>query len=313
MAMSKEQKRAYGEMKQQENHERWFNNLSAAITDNNLPWRKPWVGGTGSMPHNLVSKKAYRGGNIVQLWIEGMARGWTDLRFATRKQLIQKGYSIEGLTNGDGVNIQFFKRSNFTVEDDNGEEETRSRWLVRWYTVFCVEQCVDYVAPEMIVVDVVPESEMMTHFNDYIASQDTLDLHRKGVRAYYDTKKDEVVMPPHESFITPIGEVMTAFHEAIHSTGHVNRVERPLKSRFGSPEYAYEELIAEMGQLIVTLTLGGEFKPDSVVEDNANSQAYLKSWLAACKDKDKALSQAFSSAQTAADYILKSLMDSDDE
>tara|TARA_R110002167_G_scaffold51000_1_gene147983 strand:+ start:352 stop:1293 length:942 start_codon:yes stop_codon:yes gene_type:complete len=313
MTMNKEQRKAYGEMKQKDNNEQWFTNLSNAITDNNIPWRKPWVGGTGSMPRNLVSKKAYRGGNVVQLWVAGMTQGWTDLRFATRKQLIAKGYSIEGLTNADGVNIQFFKRSNFTVEDDNGEEETRSRWLVRWYTVFCVEQCTDYVAPVVETVDVVPESEMMIHFNDYIASQDTLDLHRKGVRAYYNTRKDEIVMPPHESFITPIGEVMTAFHEAIHSTGHVNRVERPLKSVFGSPEYAYEELIAEMGQLIVTLTLGGEFKPDSVVEDNANSQAYLKSWLAACKDKDKALSQAFSSAQTAADYILKSLMDGDDE
>ena len=313
MTMNKEQRKAYGEMKQKDNNEQWFTNLSNAITDNNIPWRKPWVGGTGSMPRNLVSKKAYRGGNVVQLWVAGMTQGWTDLRFATRKQLIAKGYSIEGLTNADGVNIQFFKRSNFTVEDDNGEEETRSRWLVRWYTVFCVEQCTDYVAPVVETVDVVPESEMMIHFNDYIASQDTLDLHREGVRAYYNTRKDEIVMPPHESFITPIGEVMTAFHEAIHSTGHVNRVERPLKSVFGSPEYAYEELIAEMGQLIVTLTLGGEFKPDSVVEDNANSQAYLKSWLAACKDKDKALSQAFSSAQTAADYILKSLMDGDDE
>lgn len=315
MAMNKEQKRAYGEMKQKENSERWFNNLSAAIIDNKIPWRKPWRGGAASMPRNLVSKKAYRGGNVIQLWVAGMTNGWSDLRFATRKQLLAKGYSIEGLTNDNAVNIQFFKRSKFTVEnEDTGEEETRSRWLVRWYSVFCVEQCVDYVAPETDEeVVVVPESEMMAHFQEYIDSQDTLDLHRKGVRAYYNLSKDEIVMPPHESFISPIGEVMTAFHEAIHSTGHVKRVERPLKSKFGSPEYAFEELIAEMGQLIVTLTLGGEFKPDAVVEDNANSQAYLKSWLAACKDKDKALSQAFSSAQNAADYIINSIQKEEEE
>ena len=166
---------------------------------------------------------------------------------------------------------------------------------------------------------------------------DTLNYHNKDIKFYVsnktttarvkkiwkkepitiewmnDIKKDEIVMPPHESFISPIGEVMTAFHEAIHSTGHVKRVERPLKSKFGSPEYAFEELIAEMGQLIVTLTLGGEFKPDAVVEDNANSQAYLKSWLAACKDKDKALSQAFSSAQNAADYIINSIQKEEEE
>ena len=149
MAMNKEQRRAYGEMKQKENSERWFDNLSAAIIDNKIPWRKPWRGGTASMPRNLVSKKAYRGGNVIQLWVAGMINGWSDLRFATRKQLLAKGYSIEGLTNDNAVNIQFFKRSKFTVEnEDTGEEETRSRWLVRWYSVFCVEQCVDYVAPE---------------------------------------------------------------------------------------------------------------------------------------------------------------------
>ena len=37
MAMNKEQRRAYGEMKQKENSERWFDNLSAAIIDNKIP------------------------------------------------------------------------------------------------------------------------------------------------------------------------------------------------------------------------------------------------------------------------------------
>jgi antirestriction protein ArdC len=72
MAMNKEQKKAYGAMKQKENSERWFENLSNAITDNKIPWRKPWRGGAASMPRNLVSKKAYRGGNVIQLWVAGM-------------------------------------------------------------------------------------------------------------------------------------------------------------------------------------------------------------------------------------------------
>ena len=88
--MTKEQKRAYGEMKQKENSERWFENLSNAIAENNIPWRKPWKGGAASMPRNLVSKKPYRGGNVIQLWVAGMINGWTDLRFATRKQLLAK-------------------------------------------------------------------------------------------------------------------------------------------------------------------------------------------------------------------------------
>jgi antirestriction protein ArdC len=110
-----------------------------------------------------------------------------------------------------------------------------------------------------------------------------------------------------------MGEVMTAIHEAVHSTGYATRLNRNLKSHFGSAEYAYEELIAELGSLIVTLTLGGEFKPDLVAEENANNVAYLQSWLKACKDKDKALNKAFGDAQKAADYILSAILGGEEE
>ena len=92
-----------------------------------------------------------------------------------------------------------------------------------------------------------------------------------------------------------------------HSTGHSTRLNRKLGNGFGSAEYAYEELIAELSSLIVTLTLGGEFKPDLVAEENANSVAYLQSWLKACKEQDKALNKAFSDAQESADFILATM------
>ena len=313
MKMSKEQKRAYGEMIQHKNMEQWFDNLRVAILESKLPWQQPWVGGSKSMPHNLVSGKPYRGGNIMQLWITAVSMGWTDLRFATRKQLLKKGQSIEGLTNDEGIQIQFYKPQKYTVENDDGEKETRRGWVTRWYTVFCVEQCNDYVAPEVEEVEAVPESDMMAHFRDYVDSQEYLVLERKGERAYYNSRDDVIGLPPHEIFKDSLGEVMTAFHEAVHSTGHKDRLARPLANKFGSSEYAYEELIAEMGQLLITLTLGGEFQPALVNEEHANNHAYLKCWLKACDDRDKMLSQAFSGAQKAADYIMDVLMDGDEE
>ncbi len=312
MAMSKAQKRNYAKTKDDEARAKWFDNLAKGIEGDALPWRKPWTpsAGVSCIPINMKSKKAYRGGNVMSLWIAGMLRGWTDLRFATRKQLMDAGYSIKGLTNDVGTTVRLFKPTVYEKENENGEKEKRSSFVIRYYTVFCVEQCEDYVAPVPEVdedVEVVPESEMMELFQMYVDSQSSLDFRRAGSRAYYSSSNDQIVLPPHESFNDPLGEVMTAMHEASHSTGYSTRLNRKLGNGFGSAEYAYEELIAELSSLIVTLTLGGEFKPNLVAEENANSVAYLQSWLKACKEQDKALNKAFSDAQESADFILATL------
>ena len=306
MAWSKEKKKAYGKSKAEASKATWYENLAAGIESNNIPWRKPWKGGA-TMPVNLKSKKAYRGGNIVALWFWGLGRGYTDLRFGTRKQLLEKGLSIKGLKNGEGCLIKYFKTSEYTkVDKETGEETIRNGYLTRWYEVFCVEQCEDYEAPEVKDenLSVTPESDMMESFYSYVASQKTLTLERKGSQAFYRINGDLIRLPKHEDFETQLGEVMTAMHEAVHSTGHPKRKERPLTPKFGTPEYAFEELVAELGALIVTLTLGGEFNPYVLQEEHANSQAYLKHWLAACKNQDNALDKAFSQAQAAADFIL---------
>jgi len=314
MAMSMKQKKEYAKMKTETANDEWFLKLEGAIQGDKIPWHKHWKGGKSDMPSNLVSKKSYRGGNVIMLWVEAMSNGWTDLRFATRKQLMAKKMSIKGLKNGTGVSIKFFKPTKYTKKNDEGDEEEHYGRTLRYYEVFCVEQCEDYVAPVVETVEeIVPTSDMMEHMDEYVASQSTLDYTRVGDKACYMPLEDKIVLPPHEAFTDTMGEVMTAIHEAVHSTGYATRLNRNLKSRFGSPEYAYEELIAELGSLIVTLTLGGEFKPDLVAEENANNVAYLQSWLKACKDKDKALNKAFGDAQKAADYILSAILGGEEE
>jgi antirestriction protein ArdC len=312
--MSMKQKKQYAKMKRETANDEWFQKLESAIQGDKIPWRKPWKGGKSSMPSSLASKKSYRGGNLVMLWVEAMANGWTDLRFATRNQLIQKKMSIKGLKNDTGTKIKYFEHTKYTKKNDKGEEEEHYGRVLRYYEVFCVEQCEDYVAPVVEnTEEIVPTSEIMEYMDEYVTSQVNLDYSRGGDRAYYSPEHDKIVLPPHDSFADSMGEVMTAIHEAVHSTGYATRLNRNLKSPFGSAEYAYEELIAELGSLIVTLTLGGEFKPDLVAEENANNVAYLQSWLKACKDKDKALNKAFGDAQKAADYILSAIQGGEEE
>lgn len=304
MTWTKDKKKAYGKAKSAASKDRWYENIAAGISENNIPWRKPWKGGM-SMPSNLKSKKPYRGGNVVSLWFRGLSEGWTDMRFGTRKQLIEAGYSIKGLSNDEGTDIKYFKTGKYEKENKDGEMESKTSYLTRWYNVFCVEQCEDYEKPEQKDMTTTPEHSMMEYFQSYVSSQETLTLERKGGRAFYRLKEDLIRLPTHEDFETPLGEVMTAMHEAAHSTGHPNREERSLSNKFGSPAYAFEELIAELTSLLTVLSLGGEFNPHCVEEEHANSQAYLKHWLKSCEEQDGALDKAFSQAQKASDFMLQ--------
>jgi antirestriction protein ArdC len=307
-------KRKYNPKKSKEWNEKceqaWFDTFAEAIQTNHLPWQKPWKpNGTGfdGIPSNLASKKEYRGGNTMRLMIEAMFRGWTDLRFATRKQLINAGLSIKGLKNGSGCIVKYAERKAYEEEQDDGTTEIKYRWIRKWYEVFNIEQCEDYEAPKPDpTVEVKPTHDMMKHFDDYIKNEG-ITFKTGGNRAFYRSSADLIQLPTHDSFITPIGEVMTAFHEAGHSTGHSSRLKRPLGNGFGSKAYAFEELIAELSSMLVVMRLGGEFVPDSVQEENANNAAYLQSWLKSCEDKDEALGMAFHEAQKAADYMIESI------
>jgi antirestriction protein ArdC len=310
MAYTAEQKREYSRQKKEDHRTEWLATIEQGIMNNDVPWRKPWKGGAYSgLPKNIKSKKAYRGSNTITLMLDAMFNGYSDMRWGTRKQLIEKGLSIKGLTSDTGTHIVFFKRSTYTKKNDDGEDETKASYVSRWYEVWNVEQCDDYEAPKVddTPVEAVPESEMMALFHTYVDSQDSLTLKRAGGRAFYRQSGDLIQLPKHDDFTTSLGEVMTAFHEAGHSTGHGTRLGRSLGNGFGSTAYAFEELIAEMASMFVTLTLGGDFDPTLVQEEHANSLSYLKNWLDACQDSGKAISLAFHQAQEAADYILDTL------
>ena len=64
--------------------------------------------------------------------------------------------------------------------------------------------------------------------------------------------------------------------------------------------------------MFTVMRLGGSFEPSKVLEENANSIAYLDNWLEACNDKDKALTAAFGEAQKASDYIINNCMGVDE-
>ncbi len=91
------------------------------------------------------------------------------------------------------------------------------------------------------------------------------------------------------------------FHEAVHSTGHKSRLNRPGVAELvakGGHEYSKEELVAEIGAAMLCGQAGIE------QETLDNSTAYIQSWLEALQGDNRMIVQAASAAQKAADYIL---------
>ncbi len=120
--------------------------------------------------------------------------------------------------------------------------------MMREYTVFNVDQCEN-------LPDAVNTGKPMR-----VRNPDTRDeladafLHATGAdireghgEAYYVPSRDFISMPAFAGFKGADHFYNVSFHELTHWTGHKSRLDRDLKNRFGSRNYAAEELVAELG------------------------------------------------------------------
>lgn len=92
--------------------------------------------------------------------------------------------------------------------------------------------------------------------------------------------RDAILIAPRETFRSDESFTRTLLHEMTHSTGHPLALGRTMNTQFGSPEYAKEELVAELGSLFMSADLGIQ-SADMEGEFYDNHVAYLKSWIRA--------------------------------
>lgn len=118
-----------------------------------------------------------------------------------------------------------------------------------------------------------------------------------GNRACYVPAGDRIHLPPAGAFSSPSARLATWAHEAIHSTGHPSRLGRDLQAPFGSDAYAREELVAELGAVLLGERL-------AIGSDTANHAAYLEHWCALLKESPRLLLRMLAEARRAADQIV---------
>ena len=262
------------------------NSIIEQLEKGAIPWVKPWRADS-SADKNFISQKPYQGVNRLILGMSAMSQGFTNPAWASYKQWESKGAQVR--KGEKGTRIVFYS----PITKENKQTGTVEAYnMLKSYSVFNASQVegldIVYVEPEqgeftaneLAEQRIVKTGAMISHGSDV---------------AFYMPSQDRIQLPNKSAFDNEASYYATAFHELTHWTGAETRCDRNLKGKFGNPEYAFEELVAEMGAAFLCADYG--------IQGELRHAGYIQSWLKALKDDSKAIFKASALAQKAADYI----------
>ena len=272
--------------------------IYAAVTDRILlqlekgivPWEKPW-GGVAGGAFSGTTGKPYSLLNQMLLSKPGA--------YYTFNQIQKKGGTIH---KGEKAQMVVFWKQIPVKEQDThtGETTIKSVPMLRYYTVFHIDQCegIEATATEQEPQHTSPEAEQI--ISEYLHRSGVDFVHQVGDEAYYSPSRDRVVLPLMEQFKSTAEYYSTAFHELAHSTGHRSRLDRlRATAHFGNESYSKEELVAEITAAALMQYTGQETKGTF-----RNSAAYIQSWLSALRNDKRMIVTAGGAASKAFEYII---------
>jgi antirestriction protein ArdC len=251
-----------------------------------------------------VTGDEYRGINALILALIAQAKGYANPTWMTFNQAKALGGSVR--KGEKSAMVIFYKDLAIEEENDAGEAEERRIPLIKQYRVFNVEQ-IDGLPegkfPAPIAADV--QGKHRDDAAELALRSSGARIIEGGNQAYYHPASDTVHLPRFEAFTATGLYLATMAHELVHWTGADHRLNRPYGRRFGDKDYAFEELVAEIGAAFVCARLGvaGEH-----IDDHA---AYVGSWLKALRGDKKFIFKAAAQAQAAADRVLAHAGDAD--
>lgn len=257
------------------------------------PWIRPWRGNSRRSATPLrASGEAYRGINVVMLWLSGQLAGYDENTWMTYRQAQELGAQVRKGEQGTLV----VKYGTFTPKEQ--EADDRAIPYLKGYTVFNVEQIDNlpdrFMSPaEAAPIEPVP---VIDHVEAFIQATGA-KIAYGGKQACYRPGPDDIQMPDRGRFLSEVHLYSTIFHELGHWSGAKSRLDRDLSGRFGSETYAMEELIAEISAAFVCADLGVEHDPRD------NTATYVESWLKVLKQDKRAVITAAAKAQAVADYL----------
>lgn len=272
-------------------------------------------------PRNMFTQRHYTRFNRFILMIDMIRNEFDKAYYATFNQISQAGGKLK--KGSKSVIIQYFNidvkhKTTFVrislqeynqlspVEQENYDLKS----FIKYFRVFNIAHIenLDEVKLDAKITDETQEledinlSESAEKFiNKLKENKGLLLIHKKQNLACYSPINDTVTMPNTELFKDDVKYYSTLFHELIHWTGHPNRLKRFDLVQCKKEKYAFEELVAEMGSMLIYFDYN--FK-----DEFSNSLAYLKGWLKSTEktsERVEVLSEAFKLSNKAVSFLYK--------
>lgn len=280
-------------------------------------WQQGWR--TSGIPESAITGKPYRGVNNFFLTLIAMSEGYSDNRWLTFRQMEEKGWHFKtdeegkSVGKGKGATIEFFELRDketgkpfdkhtldgMTQDEKDDYFKDNVRPVRKYYRVFNGDLIDGIPEREKHEIDANGINERAEKIIDFWNKNEAKIVYG-GSQAYYRPSTDEVHLPNKEDFTDMPEFYVTALHEIGHSTGHESRLNRDLSGRFGTSEYALEELRAEIASMFMEQDLEVSTTDNHI----QNNSAYIQAWHDKIKENPNELFTAIADADKIAKYVM---------
>jgi antirestriction protein ArdC len=269
--------------------------IVAALEQGVAPWVPSHTSTPLALPRNGATGRPYSGLNVVLLWVAGQR--YASSEWFTLNQARALGACVR---KGECGTLVTFWRELARRNAETGEDERVP--VLRHFVVFNRAQ-----------IDGLPEAAAAADGDDAarsacgrsrwerIEAAEAL-VQRTGAhvtedagRPHYRPATDSVHMPPRTAYPEREGFYADLLHELGHWTAHPSRLARPLCGAYGSPDYAREELVAELTSAFVCAALG--------ITGKLTHAEYLGAWVKILRADKRAIFTAAAAARRAADFL----------
>lgn len=273
------------------------------------PWRREWDPATSAHHCNLLTGRPYGGANPVLLTLGLHLRGselpyWCGFAEAKAAGLFPRRGSraVHVLRPQKRQSKPAVQPSPLPLDPDPSSPPPRVWMSFRPMPLF---NAADLDGPGLDALldkrrraaglDQRPEPERLARAEAALSAW-PVPVDHGFAGASYSPGHDRIALPARRAFHSSGAYYATWAHEAVHSTGHPTRLRRDLSGDHTTAAYAREELVAELGAVL----LGDRLEIGS---DTMNHAAYLGSWIALLRESPGVLMAVLGDARRAADLI----------
>lgn len=256
-------------------------------------------------PVNPVTMKGYSAMNQLIMAM----KGHDDPRWLSAEAASYAGYGVK--KGSTGTLIEFPKTNDIQairtpegakIKDEAGKTKTRTVEFEKPQTakvfMFNGSQIKDLPPLEEFLAkqEATQTLSPVEKVEKLIADSKAVIIHG-GEEAYYDKLRDAIFMPEKEKFENETKYLHAVVHQLAHWTGHESRLNRPMEGKFGSLEYAKEEMRASVAAMLI----GGETK---IGHNFGPHAAYSNNFQKILKDQPFEITKVARDAQKIASMLL---------